>query len=480
MTVALPAGFGIQIDAEAQQLDPVTLLGGSPRRMLRLSPCGVAAWQELQSGPVRSRASGILARQLTDAGMAHPRPPANEDKPDVTVVIPVFERVSMLDRCLAALGDGHPVVVIDDGSTNPQEIATVVHRHGATLIRLGVNGGPSSARNRGLEQVTSDYVAFIDSDCVPPTGWIDALATHFADPLVGAVAPRMVASRATTVAGRLAGRFGSLDLGDRSARVVPRSRVAYVPSAALLMRRAALDEVGPDGVVLDPGLRFGEDVDLVWRLHSSDWRVRYDPSVEVVHSYPERWAAMLERPFRYGTSAASLSKRHPQWVVPVVLEPLPTLTVAALLARRPLGAAVAFAACVVTSGRARARVGIPSDSAVPASADAVHRTWVDLGRWLRQLAGPMLFCLFVRDVLHGRWGRVVAVASLLFNTQPARERTIEPARLLRIGADLADDVAYGAGVWQGCLTHRTMRPVLPIVIWRQRRPARSDSEGSTR
>ena len=48
------------------------------------------------------------------------------------------------------------------------------------------------------------------------------------------------------------------------------TKVSYVPTAALLVRRAALDSVTPGGgAVFDPALRYGEDVDLVWRLHDA-------------------------------------------------------------------------------------------------------------------------------------------------------------------------------------------------------------------
>ena len=78
----------------------------------------------------------------------------------------------------------------------------------------------------------------------------------------------------------------------------PGSRVSYVPTAALLVRRSALDSVAIDDAaipapghlagpgplssrgVFDPALRYGEDVDLIWRLHDAGWRVRYEPSVQ--------------------------------------------------------------------------------------------------------------------------------------------------------------------------------------------------------
>ena len=116
---ALPTGFGVVIDPGTKQLDRVTLFGGAPARVLRLSRAGRTALAELRAGPVRGAAAGRLARKLTDAGLAHPRPPELASRPDVTVLIPVRDRAVLLDRCLSALGSGYPVVVVDDGSRDP-------------------------------------------------------------------------------------------------------------------------------------------------------------------------------------------------------------------------------------------------------------------------------------------------------------------------------------------------------------------------
>ena len=81
---------------------------------------GRAALAELRAGPVRSDAAGRLARKLTDTGLAHPRPLELASRPDVTVLIPVRDRVVLLGRCLSALGDSYPVLVVDDGSATSQ------------------------------------------------------------------------------------------------------------------------------------------------------------------------------------------------------------------------------------------------------------------------------------------------------------------------------------------------------------------------
>jgi mycofactocin system glycosyltransferase len=463
----LPRGIVVELDADTAQLADDVLFGGSPARVLRLSAAGVRALAELRAGAVASAAGAALARRLTDTGMAHPRPvrgvPAREAPAlDVTVVIPVRDRAAELARCLAAAGTGYPVLVVDDGSADPAAVAAVCAAHGARLVRRQVNGGPGPARNSALGATGTELIAFLDSDCVPPPDWIAGLAGHFADPLVAAVAPRIVGAAAGP--GGSPPEASTLDLGDRPARVAPMTRVAYVPTAALVLRRGAL------GGGFDEALRYGEDVDLVWRLIEAGWRVRYEPAVRVAHAEPASRPALLRRRFRYGTSAAPLTRRHPGAVAPLVLQPWPTITMAALLARRPLAAGAAFSVSIaLLTGRLRAN-GLPSRGVVRPMAGGVWQTWLGTGRWCGQFAAPPLLLVLARPggrTARTRWGRRAAASSLLAGpplAQWARQREGGPLRFTAVM--LADQAAYGAGVYVGCLRERLLTPLLPSVSWK--------------
>jgi mycofactocin system glycosyltransferase len=392
---------------------------------------------------------------------------------EVTVVVPVRDRVAELDRCLGAAGRPYPVVVVDDGSADPAALAAVCSARGARLVRRDVNGGPGAARNTGLRLVDTEFVAFLDSDCVPPGDWIADLAGHFADPLVAAVAPRIVAApagpaggaagAADPAAGRppAAGPGSVLDLGDRAARVAPMTRVAYVPTAALLVRRAVL------GGGFDESLRYGEDVDLVWRLTEAGWRVRYDPGVRVGHAEPASRPELLRRRFQYGRSAAPLTRRHPGAVTPLVLQPWPTITMAALLGRRPVTAAAAFGVSTALLAARLRDNDLPARGLVRPMANGVLQTWLGTGRWCGQFASPALLLALARPggrTARTRWGRRLAAASLLAGPPLAEWARLREGDPLRFTARvLADQAAYGAGVYAGCARERLFSPVLPAV-----------------
>ncbi|MGH9017784.1 MAG: mycofactocin biosynthesis glycosyltransferase MftF, partial [Acidimicrobiales bacterium] len=320
-TTALPAGFGLVADPGTTTDGDGVVMGGSPFGLLRLSRRArdlTARWSAGATVGSR-RADGLLARRLVGRGVFQPRPgPARFTAADVTVVVPVRDRPAQLRRLLHHLGDlGDLVcVVVDDGSVDPSATQAIAVAAGAGFVALPVNEGPSSARNRGLAAAGTPLVAFVDSDCVPSPGWLDPLLGHFDDPLVAAVAPRIVPAPSTagtsTAFGRYQGVHSSLDMGTAEGPVRPLSRIPYVPSAALVVRR---DVAGAR--LFDPELRGGEDVDLVWRLHEAGWDVRYVPQSTVAHDGPASLRPWMARRFFYGTTAGPLARRHPGAVAPV-------------------------------------------------------------------------------------------------------------------------------------------------------------------
>lgn len=93
--------------------------------------------------------------------------------PSVTIVIPTFNRASILPQAIdAALGQSHPattVCVVDDGSTDGT--ADVLARYAGhprfTGIRLARNVGTAQAKNVGIALSSSDAITFHDSDDLP-------------------------------------------------------------------------------------------------------------------------------------------------------------------------------------------------------------------------------------------------------------------------------------------------------------------------
>ena len=402
-------------------------------------------------------------QRLIGAGMLH-RVPAPEDPAalppgDVTVVVPVRDRAHDLDRCLGALrahnGSGLAVVVVDDASLDAASHGEVTRRHGAQYVRLDVNGGPAVARNRGLEEVATRLVAFVDSDIEVSAGWLGPLLAVLGSGDAVLVAPRIVApDHPTGAVARYEASNSPLDMGARRGLVAARSRLAYLPSAALVARADALRSV--DG--FDANLVVGEDVDLIWRLTAEGGRCRYEPSSTVIHHHRSTARAMLGRRVLYGTSAALLDRRHPGCVAPVRGVPTDALAVAAVVARRPLAAAGAvFVSWLQLSGRV-ASLHHPRRTAALLVARRHASSWRQLARALVRPWWPITAVVAVTRPGSRRrlLGGILAVAALEYRRRRPR---LDPVRWGLLW--LADDAAYGLGVWWGCLRQRRAGPLLP-------------------
>jgi mycofactocin system glycosyltransferase len=467
-TTPLPASFTVAADESTKEFDGGTvLLGGSPLRLFRISERARQIVERWATGAAvgSRRPAQLLARRLVSSGAFTPTPQPAPDglgpdglgPEDVTVVVPVRDRPGQLDRLLGALS-GLACIVVDDASVDAGATKETAERHGAAFIGLATNVGPAGARNAGLAAVHSPLVAFVDSDCVPGSGWLEPLLGHFDDPLVAAVAPRIVPTGGPA---RYEAPRSSLDRGSRAGLVRPGSRIPFVPSAALVIRSDVA--TGPD--LFDAALRGGEDVDLVWRLAEAGWDVRYVPSSTVAHENPASLREVLARRAFYGTTAAPLSRRHGTNVAPVQVSAWSLAVWALLLMRRPvLALSVLSASIVLLAHRLRGLVRDPVRVATHIAGGGTTRAALPALASLARAWSPAL----VLGLAFRRTRTVSALALLVpaVSESAADQQGHDPVRAVAV--HVGDDVAYGTGVWVGCARERTLVPLIPRVVWRAR------------
>ncbi|WP_165974422.1 mycofactocin biosynthesis glycosyltransferase MftF [Nonomuraea deserti] len=446
------------------RLDPGTrvlaqgrvLVGGRPRRVLCLDRAQAGEVTRWRAGRPVSGAHRALARLLVEAGLLRPEPGAGGPRDaEVTAVVPVHGRVRELAACLAGLR-GLAVIVVDDGSPDGEAVSKVVSDAGASYVRRETRGGPAAARNTGLAAVTTPYVAFVDSDCVLQPGWLDRLLPHFADEEVAAVAPRVVSYDAGRGwLSRYEAARSALDMGDTASVVRPDGLVPYVPTAALVVRRAAA------GAGFDERLPLGEDVDFVWRLAASGRQVRYEPGAKVAHRHRVRLGAWLARRVEYGTAVAALDRRHPGAIPALDASAWGVLAWAAAVCA-PGGAAARAglaAACVAAHAAdlAGELPGEPARAAALAAADTLTAGRL-AGASVSQVWWPLALPAAIA-VPRLRLPLVAALVLPALAEWAERRPPLDPVRY--VAAHVLDDVVGAVGVWKGMLRERTFRPLLP-------------------
>ena len=91
-------------------------------------------------------------------------------KPWISIIVPVYNVEKYLDRCLNSLINqtfkNLEIILVDDGSTDLS--GKMCDEYAKKYLNIKathkINGGLASARNKGMEFVTGEYTAFVDSD----------------------------------------------------------------------------------------------------------------------------------------------------------------------------------------------------------------------------------------------------------------------------------------------------------------------------
>jgi len=97
--------------------------------------------------------------------------------PDVSVIVPHFNQVSLLEKCLLSLGrqtmapSRFEVIVADNAS--PCDLAGVKRKFPATRFVSESKRGAAHARNAAIALAKGDALAFIDADCIAHEAWLE-------------------------------------------------------------------------------------------------------------------------------------------------------------------------------------------------------------------------------------------------------------------------------------------------------------------
>ena len=219
---------------------------------------------------------------------------------DVSVVVVTHNALPWVEQALASVR-GHETVVVDHESTDGTVELVERQFPDAKLVRQE-NRGLAYGWNAGVRETSGRYVLLLNSDAWMDEGAVDALAA-FADahPEAAVVGPRLRypdgrlqrSVRGFPTLWRLATEFFYLR------KLAPGTRAlnafyaggfdhASVRDAEVLMgavwlvRRAAIDEVGPAD---DSFFLFSEETDWAYRFHAAGWKLVFFPGAGATHVY---------------------------------------------------------------------------------------------------------------------------------------------------------------------------------------------------
>jgi glycosyltransferase involved in cell wall biosynthesis len=217
--------------------------------------------------------------------MIHDTKSEKSQRPDITVILPVYNGSAFLGRCLTALtASDYPsfeCIVVNDSSTDGSE--AIARKFPVRVLDLaGGPFGPAYARNRGAEAARGKILFFVDADVVLVPGALHRIATLFEEQST------------------LAAAFGSYDALPEAPGVVSQyrnllhhfvhqngnSEASTFWAGCGAIRRSVFEAV--DGFnerrFQRPSI---EDIELGYRLRQSGYRILLDKSLQGTHL--KRW-----------------------------------------------------------------------------------------------------------------------------------------------------------------------------------------------
>jgi GT2 family glycosyltransferase len=238
-------------------------------------------------------------------------------KPIVSAIIINKNTGDLLLGCLDCLLQDADVpieaVVVDNASTDGSADAAAAEFPSAKLVRRARDAGYGRAGNAGLSVAEGRFILLLDPVVAVQPGCVGKLADLLLTrPDAGAASPRLqhadgrldVAARrgfptpgstiyTATGLSQLfprSARFNGHNMGHR--RTAATHEIDAGSVACLMVRRAAVDRVG----FFDPDYyRYGEDIDLCYRLKAGGWKVFYVPDAAAVRSRPSLPKSALRR-----------------------------------------------------------------------------------------------------------------------------------------------------------------------------------------
>lgn len=235
--------------------------------------------------------------------------------PQVSVIIPVYNRAALLQRCLISLQNqnfyDYQVWVIDDGSDTP--VAELAYWEDLSprfqQLRLPHNLGRAQARNLGIQQASGEILIFLDADMqVSPNFIREHWRFH------------QLKGRGWIAQGQV---IGTSDLSIKAAPSLwTDASQAFFATGNVSIAREAVQAQNFDTTFSEYGW---EDLELGFRLKQSGFRSAPLKQAIAWHYEPleQNWLADVDKETQRGRGAALFLQKHAHWEVRLMTQLTP-------------------------------------------------------------------------------------------------------------------------------------------------------------
>lgn len=254
-----------------------------------------------------------------------------------SIIVPVYNRPEEVDELLESLTEQRfrdfEVVIVEDGSSVP--CRDIVEKYRDRLdIRYYAkpNSGPGQSRNYGAERSNGEYLLVLDSDCILPAGYLQAIEKELQSSPADA--------------------FGGPDRAhasfSRIQKAINYSMTSFFTTGGIRGGKKKMDKFYPRSFNMGikrevyaalggfSKMRFGEDIDFSIRIFKGGYRCRLFPDAWVYHKRRTDLKKFFKQVHNSGIARINLYKKYPESLKMVHLLPaMFTLGTAVLLLGAP-------------------------------------------------------------------------------------------------------------------------------------------------
>lgn len=239
-----------------------------------------------------------------------------------SLIIPVYNRPDEVRELLDSLLEQHykdfEVVVVEDGSSLPcREV--VAGYAGRLDVRYYAkeNSGPGQSRNYGAERSSGDYLIVLDSDCVLPPGYLEAVDAELRrEPSDAFGGPDRAHASFTPVQKAINYSMTSFFTTGGIRGGKKKLDKFYPRSFNMGMRRDVYRRLGGFS-----RMRFGEDIDFSIRIFKAGCSCRLFPEAWVWHKRRTDLRKFFKQVHNSGIARIHLYKKYPESLKAVHLLP---------------------------------------------------------------------------------------------------------------------------------------------------------------
>ena len=239
-----------------------------------------------------------------------------------SVIVPVYNRPDEVDELLQSLTQqsyhDFEVVIVEDGSKFPCE--EVVKKYQSQLdIRYfsKPNSGPGQTRNYAAERSQGEYLLILDSDCILPPGYLQAVEDELQ----------------TSPADAFGGPDRAHDSFTPVQKAINYAMTSFFTTGGIRGGKKKMDKFYPRSFNMGvranvykqlggfSKMRFGEDIDFSIRIFKAGCRCRLFPEAWVWHKRRTDFRKFFKQVHNSGIARINLFKKYPESLKVVHLLP---------------------------------------------------------------------------------------------------------------------------------------------------------------